>query len=73
MSEQDLLQAMQFILKEELGTVNQRLDTVGQRLDRLEESMVEVRNCVNTLLEWSDKISKANRLPLSGCKPDIHT
>lgn len=64
MSEQELLQAMRLMLREELGTVNQRLDTVDKRLDRLEESMVEVRDCVNALLEWSDKISEANRFPL---------
>lgn len=55
---------MRLMLKEELGPINQRLDTIDQRLDRLEEGQEVVRDCVNALLEWSDKISKANRFPL---------
>ena len=85
MSEQELLQAMRIMLKEELGPIHQRLDTVDKRFDivdkrldsldrrmgsvetrleRLDESQEEVRDCVNALLEWADKISEANRFPL---------
>ena len=78
MSEQELLQAMRLILKEELKPIYQRLDTVDKRLDsldrrvggvetrleRLEEGQEEVRDCMNSLLEWADKISEANRFPL---------
>lgn len=64
MTEQELLQAMRSMLKEELGPIQTRLDTVDKRLERLEEGQEEVRDCVNALLEWSDKISEANRFPL---------
>lgn len=78
MTEQELLLAMRSMLKEELGPIHQRLDTVDRRLgtlegrmgavetrlERLEESQEEVRDCVNALLEWSEKVSEANRFPL---------
>lgn len=74
MTEQDL-QAIRSILQEELkkelqpigehlSTIDQRLDAVDQRLDRLEESQEEVRDAVNALLEWSDKVSETYRFPL---------
>ena len=51
-------------MDQRLDTIDQRLDTVDQRLDRLEESQEEVRDAVNALLEWSDKVSETYRFPL---------
>lgn len=77
MTEQDL-QAIRAIMKEELDpinkrldsmderldSVNERLDSVNERLGRLEESQEEVRDAVNALLEWSDKVSESFQFPL---------
>ena len=56
MTDQDL-QAIRAIMKEEL-------DPINKRLERLEESQEEVRDAVNALLEWSDKVSTSFRFPL---------
>lgn len=70
MTEQNL-QAIRAIMKEELEPVNKRLDSMDERLDsvnerlgRLEESQEEVRDAVNALLEWSDKVSESFQFPL---------
>ena len=74
MSDQELLQAIRAITREELNPINQRLngidqhlDSIDQRLDALEESLEETRNSVNLLIEWSEKVSMAATFPL----PDI--
>lgn len=56
MTDQDL-QAIRAIMKEEL-------DPINKRLERLEESQEEVRDAVNALLEWSDKVSTSFQFPL---------
>ena len=56
MTDQDL-QAIRAIMKEELEPIN-------KRLEHLEESQEEVRDAVNALLEWSDKISESFQFPL---------
>lgn len=56
MTEQDL-QAIRAIMKEELEPIN-------KRLEHLEESQEEVRDAVNALLEWSDKVSASFQFPL---------
>lgn len=47
-----------------LTAVERRLDSVERRLDRLEEGQVEIRTCVNALVEWADKVSEAANFPL---------
>lgn len=56
MTEQDL-QAIRAIMREELEPIN-------KRLEHLEESQEEVRDAVNALLEWSDKVSESFQFPL---------
>lgn len=63
MTEQDL-QAIRAIMKEELDPINKRLDLMDERLEHLEESQEEVRDTVNALLEWSDKVSESFQFPL---------
>lgn len=70
MTDQDL-QMIRAILKEELKPISERLDSVERRLtaverrlDRLEEGQVEIRTCVNALVEWADKVSEAANFPL---------
>ena len=74
MTDQELLQAIRAItreeikpLKDEVSAINQRLDTLDQRIDSLEESLEETRNGVNMLIGWSEKVSMAATFPL----PDI--
>ena len=49
MTEQDL-QAIRAIMREELEPIN-------KRLEHLEESQEEVRDAVNALLEWLNKMN----------------
>lgn len=60
MTDQELLQAIRAITREELKPISQRLDA-------LEESQEETRNGVNMLISWSEKVSMAASFPL----PDI--
>ncbi len=56
MTEQEL-QAIRTIMKEELAPIK-------ERLDKLEENQEEIRNGVNSLLDWSDKIGGSIEFPL---------
>lgn len=67
MTDQELLQAIRAITKEELKPITQRLDKLDERLDMLEESLEETRNGMNMLINWSEKVSMAATFPL----PDI--
>lgn len=75
MTDQELLQAIRSITKEEvsqlmdqkLQPITQRLDSIEQRMDDLEESLEETRTGVNMLIAWSEKVSMAAKFPL----PDI--
>lgn len=67
MTDQELLQAMSQMMDQKLHPINQRLDQIDQRLDTLEESQEEIRNGVNMLINWSEKVSMAATFPL----PDI--
>lgn len=60
MTDQELLQAIRAITREELKPI-------VERLDALEESQEETRNGVNMLINWSEKVSMAATFPL----PDI--
>jgi len=74
MTDQELLQAIRTITREEIKPINQRLDAMDQRLDSMdqrlsvvEESLEETRTGVNMLISWSEKVSMAATFPL----PDI--
>ena len=71
------MESMELVLQE-LKKINGRLDTLEGKMDRLQTDVTELRedvaelkeaheitrDGVNALLEWSDKISEAQRLPL---------
>ena len=57
MTEQELLQAIRSIVQEELAPI--KADIV-----ELKENQEEIRNCVNTILGWTDKVSAAINFPL---------
>ena len=64
------MESMELVLQE-LKKINGRLDTLEDKMDRLQTDVTELkeahevtRDGVNALLEWSDKISEAQRLPL---------
>ena len=57
MTEQELLQAIRRIVQEELAPI--KADIV-----ELKENQEEIRNCVNTILGWTDKVSEAINFPL---------
>lgn len=64
------MEGMELVLQE-LKKINGRLDTLEGKMDKLQEDMTDLkeaheitRDGVNALLEWSDKISEAQRLPL---------
>ena len=50
-----------------LDQMDQKMASVIQRLDQLEESNEEIRNGVNSLIGWAEKVSMAATFPL----PDI--
>ena len=50
-----------------LDSIEDRLDSLEDRLGSLEESNEEVRNGVNSLIGWAEKVSMAATFPL----PDI--
>lgn len=56
MTEQDL-QAIRLLMREELAPI--RKDIV-----ELREGQEELRSCVNSLLEWADKVSDTSRFPM---------
>ena len=72
MAEQELLQVIRTIMREEvsqiidqkLEQINQRFDSVDQRLDLIEESLDEVRTSTNILIGWTEKVSTAVHFPL---------
>lgn len=39
-------------------------DTINDRLEKLEEGQAEIRDGVNTLLEWADKVGDSIEFPL---------
>lgn len=71
------MESMELVLQE-LKKINGRLDTLKGKVDRIQGDVTELkedvaelkeaheitRDGVNALLEWSDKISEAQRLPL---------
>lgn len=67
MTDQELLQAIRAITKEEIRPLKDEVSAINQRLDALEESQEEIRNGVNMLINWSEKVSMAATFPL----PDI--
>lgn len=66
------------LILQELKKINNRLDTLEGKMDKLQGDVTELRedvtelkesheitrDGVNALLDWSDKISEAQRLPL---------
>ncbi|RKI63724.1 hypothetical protein D7V91_17220 [bacterium 1xD42-67] len=67
MTDQELLQAIRTITREEIKPLKEEVSAISQRLDELEESQEEIRNGVNMLINWSEKVSMAATFPL----PDI--
>lgn len=61
------LRAIGELMDQKLAPINKRLDSIEVRLDSLEESNEEVRNGVNSLISWAEKVSMAATFPL----PDI--
>lgn len=71
------MESMELVLQE-LKKINGRLDTLEGKVDRIQGDVTELkedvselkeaheitRDGVNALLEWSDKISEAQHLPL---------
>lgn len=57
MTDQEMLQAMRSILKEEL-------DPIRADIADLKEGQEELRLSINTILEWTDKVSEAVNFPL---------
>ena len=64
-------QMMEEKLDKKLKPITERLDRLQADIDELKEDVSELkeahevtRDGVNALLEWSDKISEAQRLPL---------
>ena len=51
-------------LDKKLKPITERLDKLQADMDELKEAHEITRDGVNALLEWSDKISEAQRLPL---------
>ena len=71
MTDQELLQAMKTMIKEELEPINKRLDSMeGKldsmegRLDSMEETLEATKDGVNTLLEWAEECSTVLKFPL---------
>ncbi len=54
-------------IEDRLDSLEDRLDSLEDRLGSLEESNEEVRNGVNSLIGWAEKVSMAATFPL----PDI--
>ena len=67
MNDQELLQAIRAIVKEEIDPMKQRMDSMEQKLDTLIEAHEITRDGVNRLLDWSEKVSTAVQFPL----PDV--
>ena len=62
MTDQELLQAIRTTVQEELKPINKRLET-------LEEGQAEIRNGVNTLLDWADRVGDSIAFPLPKIVP----
>ena len=54
-------------VEKRLDNVEQELSSLKERVELLEESQEEVRNGVNTIIGWAEKVSMAATFPL----PDI--
>ena len=74
MTDQELLQAIRAITKEELKPIKQEIaemkkdiTEIKDDIAELKENQEETRNGVNMLVNWSEKVSMAATFPL----PDI--
>lgn len=55
-------------LLEAIGKMmDQKLKPIQERLDAIEEGQEEIRDSVNVLVEWADKVSRTDEFPL----PDV--
>lgn len=71
MVDQEMLEAMRIMMKEELKPVNARLDSIDERvnsidkrLSNVEEDVKITRGAVNTLLEWAEEAQVQVGIPL---------
>lgn len=76
--DKDLLEAIGQMMDKKLSPIVERLDGLEGKVDKLQGDVTDLkediaelkeaheitRDGVNALLEWSDKISEAQRLPL---------
>lgn len=69
--DKDLLEAIGQMMDKKLSPIVEKLDKLQTDVDDLKEDVADLkevheitRDGVNALLEWSDKISEAQRLPL---------
>ena len=73
MTDQELLQAMSKMLQESearmKATIQEEIDPINKRLEALEEGQAEIRNGVNTLLDWADKVGDSIAFPLPKIVP----
>lgn len=55
-------------LLEAIGKLmDEKLKPIQERLDAIEEGQEEIRDSVNVLVEWADKVSRTDEFPL----PDV--
>lgn len=67
LDERDLQAIAQLIdtkLDTKLQPINSRLDKLQENLEDLKEGQEEIRGALNSLLEWTDKASEAEKFPL---------
>lgn len=57
MTDQELLQAIRAITREEMKPLK-------EEMEEMKESLTEVRTGVNMLIDWSEKVSMAAKFPL---------
>lgn len=76
MVDQELLQALRGVVKEEIQPIHERLDKMDERLDKLESRMSNLeeqtalikedtaitRETANALVEWAERVSVITRV-----------
>ena len=63
-SDQELLQTMHSMLKEELDPIRSDIAEMKTDIADLKEGQEELRLSINAILGWTDKVSEAVNFPL---------